>query len=135
MTKAIYPKAKQAMLSGGVNLLTGVVKIALIDVSGTDYTYNAADEFLSDVPSGAIIDISEALSGKSVSNGVFESADAAVLGVSGDIFEGLLFFIDTGVEATSRLIAFEDEDIDGAPATPDGGNFEIEMPTDGWFAL
>ena len=49
MANAIYPKYKQALLdaSANVDLNDGTVKVALIDTGA--YTYNAANEFYSDV--------------------------------------------------------------------------------------
>lgn len=133
MTKAIYPKALEAFLKANLDL-DGTVKIALVDTSTGGAPYDAADEFLSDISAG-VIGRTSALSGKTFTNGVFASDDASALGVSGAEFEALVWYIDSGSDATSRLIAFEDEDIDNAPATPDGGNFTIECPTAGWFTL
>lgn len=133
MTKAIYPKALKNFLKGDLDL-DGTVKIALVDTSTGGAPYDPTDEFLSDIAAGVVAS-SAALSGKDFTGGTFSSDDAAAVGVSGDEFEALVFYIDTGVAGTSKLIAFEDEDIDGAPATPDGGNFAIECPTAGWFTL
>lgn len=49
----LYPKYKEALLSGGVNLLTGGVKAVLIELGA--YTYSDAHQFLSSVPSAARI--------------------------------------------------------------------------------
>ena len=134
MTKRVYPKAKAAAFSGGVNvnMLTSAVKIILIDTGA--YTYADAHEFLSDVPSGARLSISGALTSKSVaSDGSFHSANARFEGVTSVSAEALLWFIDTGSEATSRLIAFQDVDIAGLPVTPAGESFNIVMDSAGWF--
>jgi hypothetical protein len=133
MTKAIYPKALEALLKANLDL-DGSVKIALVDTSTGGAAYNSAHEFVSSIAAG-IVGRTSALSGKSFTNGVFFSDDGSALGVSGVEFEAIVFFLDTGDDATSRLIAFEDEDISGAPATPDGGNFTVECPTAGWFTL
>lgn len=134
MTAALYLKAKEALLKGDLDM-DGTVKVALIDAA--DYTYDANDEFLSDVPSGARVAISAALSGKSFTDGHFASSPAAFSSVSGDEFEGLIGFLDTGVAGTSRLIWFQDSDVDGLPATPTGGNFTLQPDnTDGiWWDL
>ena len=53
MANAIYPLAKKQMLQGGINLSSGNVKVALIDLA--DYTYSSAHEFLSDVAGVSIV--------------------------------------------------------------------------------
>jgi hypothetical protein len=131
MTKAFYPKALEAFLKADLDM-DGTVKIALIDTD--DVSYNAAHQFVSDISAG-IVARSAALTGKSFTDGVFASDDASLLAVSGDEFEAIVFYLDSGSDATSRLIVWEDEDITGVPATPDGGNFTVEMPTAGWFSL
>ena len=54
MANHIYPLAKKQMLLGGIDLSSVNVKALLVNVSGagTLYTYSAAHEFLSDIPSG-----------------------------------------------------------------------------------
>lgn len=136
MTKAVYPKAKEALLKGDIDL-DGNVKIALVDSSTGGAPYDAADQFLSDIAGGVLASTGN-LSGKDMTNGTFSSDDAAAVGVDGDTGElvtALVGYRDTGVAATSRLIWFEDEDIDNAPLTPDGGNVVVECPTAGWFTL
>lgn len=118
---AIYPKFKDALvkqlLAGD---LTGLnVKCALID-TGT-YTYNAAHEFHSDL--SGIVATSGNLSNLTSTNGVIDSDDITITGVSGDTVEAVAFFVDTGVSGTSRLISF----IDGLSLTPDGGNVDVTV--------
>jgi hypothetical protein len=133
MSNAVYPKAREAFLKALIDLSAVSVKALLVD--GADYTYDASHEFLSSVPSGARIATSGALGSKTFANGVFDSADPSVTGVTGDQFEIVILFIDTGVEGTSRLLAFYDTGITGMPATPDGGNFVIQVNASGWFAI
>lgn len=133
MTQVLYPKALAAFLKGDIDL-DGTVKIALLDTGTGGAGYDAADEFLSDIAAGVQAS-SAALSSKDFTGGTFASADTSASGVSGDSVEALVFYVDSGNPATSRLIYFTDEDIDGFPATPDGGNFDIFCPTAGWFSL
>ena len=115
MSNAIYPLFKKALLSGGgPDLLSVDVKVALID---TDvYVYDAAHEFMADVPSGAVIAISPVLAGKTISDlAAFNSTDPVFPAVTGAQSEALILFIDTGVDATSRLIAFQDTGVTGLP--------------------
>lgn len=99
MSNALYPKFKEFLLDV---LLTGTVKVQLIDLGA--YTYSAAHQFLSDIPSGARVGAPVTLSGKAATNGVFDAADPTFAGLSGaPSLEAVLYYIDTGVEGTSRL--------------------------------
>lgn len=135
MANKIYPKYKEALISGGsnVNLSSGTVKAVLIDAA--DYTYSDAHEFFSSVPSGARVGTPQTLGSKSVTNGVFDAADITFTAVSGDQSEALLIYIDTGNESTSRLVAYLDTGHDGLPVTPNGGDIEIKFNASGIFGL
>lgn len=129
MANAIYPKCKEQLWQGGINLSTATVKAILID--SADYTYSATHEFLSDVAAAGRVATSPALGTKTFTNGVFDCADYTFTAVSGDISEALIYYIDTGVEATSRLIAFKDTGLTGFPFTPNGGDANVTVDTGG----
>lgn len=131
MANAIYPKAKEQMLQGGINLSTGTVKIALVD-TGT-YTYSAAHEFYSSVT--GVVGTPATLSTKTFTNGTFDAANATLTGVSGATFEALIIYIDTGSAATSRLIAYLDTGWTGLPGTPNTGDINILFNASGIFTL
>lgn len=122
MANTLYPNFKQAAYDGtGINLGTADVRVILVDLA--DYAYSAAHTFLSDVPALARVAVA-ALTGESWTGGVFDAADLTVPGVTGDQFESLILYIDTGVEGTSRLIAYYDT-ATGLPITPNGGGVDI----------
>jgi len=135
MPNAVYPKWKEACGSGGsnTNLIAGDVRMILLDLD--DDAYSAADEFLSDILAGARIKVSDALTGKSFTGGVFKAANLTLTSVTGDISEALIFYVHTGVEGTSRLVAFIDTGVTGFPITPDGGNINVTFNASGIFAL
>jgi hypothetical protein len=136
MSNAVYPKFKAASINGGsnTNLSGGNVKALLIN--GASYSYSAAHEFLSDIPSGARVANSPNLTGKTISTSAdFDSDDVIFSTVTGDTVEAVILVVDTGTEATSRLVAFFDSGITGAPLSPDGTNVRITVPTGGWFRL
>src|SRR5712691_8608210 len=136
MANKVYPKFKKAAINGGANtnLLTGVVKFVLLD-TGT-YTYADTDEFLSDIPSGARISTSGALTGKSVSDlAAFSSDNARFDTVTGPSVEAVALFVDTGAPATSRLIAYFDTGITGLPVTPAGASYNVIESSGSWFVL
>ena len=102
----IYPKFKEQALQGGVNLASGNIKAVLVDLA--DYTYSDAHEFLSDVPAIGRVATSANLASKTVTNGVFDTADFSFTNVVGDPSEAIILYIDTGTASTSRLIEFID---------------------------
>lgn len=128
MANAWYPKALEAMLQGDIALDTDVVKYVLVDLA--DYTYNAAHDFLDDVPSGARVGTPQTLGSKTFTNGVLDGADGAFPTVTGDPSEALIIFVDTGTESTSELLIFIDT-ATGLPVTPNGGNINVTWNASG----
>lgn len=134
MTKRVYPKAKKAAFGGGANanVVTGDVKIILIDTGA--YTFDATHEFLSDVPLGARLATSGSLVGKSIADdGSFHSANTRFESVTSVSAEALLWVIDTGSPASTRLVAFQDTDVVGLPVTPAGASYDVIKDSGGWF--
>lgn len=139
MANKLYPKYRAALISngGGVDLIGGSVKIIMVDTSL--YTYADSHEFLSDVPGGAQVAITGALTSKSVTSGsggaTFTSATARATAVTGTTVSALIGFIDTGSPSTSRLVWFDDTSITGLPVTPSGASYNIVPDSTGWFVL
>ena len=52
MANAIYPKAKEAFLSGSINLTSDTIKCALVKTS-SGYTYSSAHQYYSDLTPGS----------------------------------------------------------------------------------
>lgn len=122
MASVVYPKAKEAFLSGAIDLTTDNIRVVCVDAA--DYTYSALHDFLDDIPVAGRVGTSGNLASKTVTDGVFDAADITITSVSGDQFEALVIYQDTGVEATSRLIAYIDTGT-GLPFTPSGGDITI----------
>lgn len=135
MANAIYPLYKQALLdaSSNVDLNDGDVRVILIDTA--DYTYSATHDFLDDVAAGARVATSSALQNTTVTNGTFDADDITLSTVTGDQSEALIIYIHTGVESTSRLVAYLDTSITGLPVTPNGGNIIITWDAAGIFTI
>jgi len=135
MANAIYPKYKQALLTGDTNIdiESGTVKVALVD-TGT-YTYNAAHDFYDDVSAG-VVGTPQTLATNTVTSGLFDSAtNPTFTAVSGATCEALIIYIDTGVAGTSRLVAYLDTSVTGLPVTPNGGDISITWNASGIFQL
>lgn len=123
----LYLKAKERFLSGGIDLLTDTIKVSLLDAD--DVAFDAAHEFYSDI-SAAEIAVAT-LQTKTVTDGVFNAADTTFSDVSGDVFEAMALWKDTGDPATSPLIAY----IQLTPLTPNGNDITVSWAASGIFAL
>lgn len=93
---------------------------------GTDYAINLnALEFLGDISAGARIAVSSALASKTITNGYFTANNPTFPTPSGDEFELLTMYKDTGDVNTSPLIMITAES-PNFPFTPDGVN-DVEI--------
>ena len=128
MSNTWYPLAKRNYALSSI--LSDNVKALLVDTGA--YTYSAAHEFLSDIPSGARVAASANLSSKTltvVANDVtFDCADYTItVGVSQPSCEALVYYVDTGVVGTSRLLVFDDTFSSGMPYTPPAGGGDVAI--------
>ena len=134
MANAIYPKWKEGLIQGSANTsLAGNVKVVLVDLA--DYTYSAAHQFLSDVAAIGRVATSGNLASKTFTNGLFDAADVTFSAVTGDQSEALIVYVDSGVAATSPLVAFFDTGVTGLPVTPNGGDINVVFNASGIFQL
>ena len=130
MTDTLYPKGKEGFLSS-IQMDSDTIKVALID---TDViTYDAAHDNYDDISAG-VIGTPVALGSKTITGGVFDSADPTWTSVTGDDAEAIVMYKDTGTPSTSRLIGWWDEP-GGFPLTVNGGNVTYAVHASGWFAL
>lgn len=124
MANELYDKAREGFLGGDLDWDADTFKVVLADAA--DYTVDIAnDEFLDDIPVGARVATSSALSGKTKVAGVADANDVTLTGVTGDGSELVIIFKDTGVEATSRLVAKIDN-ATNLPVTPNGGDIMVQ---------
>lgn len=104
MANATYPKAKEAMLSGNVDLLSSTIKIQML---GTDGVYDATDTFLSDLV-GTKLGAPATIGSKDVALGKFTGVNGTVSVPESQWVAAAVIYIDTGSSATSRLLAWID---------------------------
>ena len=123
MANALFDKARQRFLEGQFNWTTDTIKAVLVD-SGTFTVNLSAHEFLSDVGGGARISTSGAFSGKATTGGAADANDVTFTSVTGASIEAIILYKDTGVDATSPLIAYIDT-ATGLPITPNGGDIIV----------
>ena len=134
MANLVYPKFKNALLNGDVDMDAVTIQCVLVDLA--DYTYNAAHEFLTDLPAAARV-AQVGLANPNIgviADGVFDGDDVVFNTVSGDEAEAVVLYVDTGVEGTSRLVGFIDT-APGLPITPNGGNIPINWNASGIFQI
>jgi hypothetical protein len=121
MANALYSKAKESFLNGSINMVANTITIALVDTGV--YTYSASHQYRNEVSNSAVIS-STTLANKTITNGVFDADDATFSSVTGANCEALLIFQDTGIQTTSRLIAYIDS-ATGLPILPNGGDISV----------
>jgi predicted naringenin-chalcone synthase len=130
MASALYTAFKVALLKADIDFDTASLKVALIDE--TDYTVDTAtDDYLSDIPGDAIVGTSAALGSVTTTGGVLDADNAVFTAVTGDGVDAAVLYVDTGVAATSLLIAY----IDGLSYTPDGSDVVLSWHASGILAL
>lgn len=124
MANALYDKGREGFLDGSIDWDTDTIKCVLVDTA--DYTVDlAVHDNLDDILAAARVATSGALTSKTVAAGVADAADVVLAAVTGDPSEAIVIYKDTGVETTSRLIAYIDT-ATGLPVTPNGGDITIQ---------
>ncbi len=96
--------------------------------------YNAGHQFLTDLPGGARVGSPQTLASKTFVNGVFDAADLNFPGLTGVSVEALVLAIDTGSDATSRLVGYVDT-ATGLPFSPSGVDQPVVWNAAGIFGL
>ena len=123
MANALYPKAKESFLSQNpsIDMDTDTIKVAMVTSA---YTYSAAHQYYSSA--AGVVGTPATLGTKTVTDGVFDAADVTFTAVaSGSTVAALLIYKDTGVEATSPLIAYIDTVSSGLPVATNGGDIIV----------
>jgi len=123
MANALYDYGRNSFLNGDIDYTNDTIEVYLIDVA--DYSVDLANhQYLTSVGSAARV-ANATLAGKSTAAGVADASDTVLTSVTGDQCEALILVRDTGVEATSNLIAYIDTAAAGLPVTPNGGDITI----------
>lgn len=139
MANSLYPLARQAYLSGGLNWLSDTIKIALVNTTtpGSNYTVNlATDQYFNIIPTAAVIAKSSALTSPTVTNGIARAANVTFSNVTGNRVDAIVGYKDTGNASTSPLIFYVDTGT-GLPIIPNGASIAIQWDpgVNGIFAL
>lgn len=129
MANGLFASYRTLVLGAGLNLSSLTIKAMFVD-HADDTPVLATDDFLSDIASAARVPAlgsCPTLGSKTlgvVGAGVFDFADITFTALTGDQSESFLIFEDSGVEATSDLLAFWDS-ATGLPLTPNGGDVTV----------
>ncbi len=123
MANALYGLGREGFLGGDIDWDADTIKVVLVDTGLYSVSIDT-HQFLSDIAAGARIATSAALTSKTKAVGVADAANVVFSAVSGNSVEAVALFQDTGVEGTSRLIAYIDT-ATGLPVTPNGGDINL----------
>lgn len=135
MANALFVAAKNVFLGTGTRIDFDADTIKAVFVDHADDTpVPATDDFLDDIGAAARVATSTALDSPVISAGAIDFADEVVSTVSGDPFESVVIYKDTGTESTSNLIIFYDT-ATGLPFTPSGGNITLTWNAGGLLSL
>jgi hypothetical protein len=131
MTSQLYPKGKAHILglATKADLIADTIKVMLIHSAST--AYSGSNEFVGDLSGTGIVARSGALSGKTVTSGVFVASNITLTAVTGASVDALILYKDTGSDATSPLEAW----FDLASLTPNGGDIVVVWNGSGIFAI
>jgi hypothetical protein len=128
MTNIVRPGALELFAGGDLDWDAHTIKIVFLDAG---YTYSSSHDFLNDVGAATRV-YTHTLTTKTKTDGNLSAADALVTMPAGDTIVQAWLYRDTGVESTSPLIAYFDQDDAGQPYnyTPDGlTSVLIDMPS------
>lgn len=123
MANALFDKGREAFLGGDLDWDAHTIKLVFVD-HADDNPDVATDDNLDDIAAAGRVATSGAFAGKTKTNGVADADDVTLTSVTGDQFESIVIYRDTGVESTSTLIAKIDT-ATGLPFTPSGGNVTV----------
>lgn len=128
MTNAVYPEALDGLLSGAIDLDTGVLKAALV----RGYTYDATDVTVADVvATGTLNGTSAALGSVTITSGVVDAADTSISTTASANDHALIIFQASAVtggadvaQSSQRLVAYFDTGT-GLPIQPGTGTVTV----------
>lgn len=137
MANAIVNAFRSALLTADIDPIADNVKVVLLDAT---YTYSSAHDNLDDVGAGTRVATSGNLANKTSTDGYFNSDDVVFSALApGETITQLYIYKDSGVESTSKLMAYYDTnaaaaaisvattggDVTAAPSNSPAGWFRV----------
>jgi len=121
MANALYGKGREAFADKRIDWDTDTMKVVLVDTGVYTVDIDVHD-FLDDVT--GIVGTAQTIANAANVLGVCDGDDVTFTAVSGATVEALVIYRDSGVAATSELVAFIDT-ATGLPVTPNGTDITI----------
>ena len=115
MANVLFDPGREGILDDTIEMSTADVRVMLVKSA---YTFSAAHKFLSDITAGNDNGRSATLGSKTFASGVFDAADTTITATAAAACNAIILFVHTGVDATARVIAYEDTPASGLPFTP-----------------
>lgn len=127
MANTLYSKFKQSLLSQSpsVDLDTDTIKVMLVK---TSQTFDDTKQYVGDLTGGNIVARSAALSGISITSGVFNHSAVTLSAVTTGSTCAVVYYKDTGSDATSPLIGWYDTGTN-MPVVTNGGDVTVTPDT------
>lgn len=137
--RTVYPLfAYDRLVGGGLDISGLPIRALAVRTTGagTVYTYSAGHQFLSSVPAAARQAVSDPLENVTHTDGNLDADDPLLtFGPAPETTSALILYVDTGVEATSQLMYYT-EDEAGLPFVPNPDQVcTWQFPADGPFQL
>jgi hypothetical protein len=131
-----YTKGLKRIVSNEISLLTDNLKFVLVDKDNYTVNYDE-DEFLSDIPALARVSISPNISGKLFAiddlqtppQVYFVCNNVVFQAVTGNQFESVVLFKDSGDPSTSPLVSYYESS--NTTLTPTGDDITLEVSVTG----
>lgn len=122
MANQLYPKGKEHILNGDIDIDTNVIKAILLS---NGYSYSATHETISDVVAFRL-NTDKTLTNVTKASGVVDADDVTWTAVaSGATASYVALYKDTGAGSTSYLIALIDT-ITNFPVATNGGDITVQ---------
>ncbi len=100
----LYNKGKESLLDGTIVVSTADMRWMLVK---STYTYTATHEFVSDTTPGTNDNgRSAALSGKTVTDGVFDATDTSLTATAASACNALILYAYNAADAAAQLLAY-----------------------------
>lgn len=124
MESQLFPGARERFATRQLSWLEGDIRAVMLPPG---VVFDFSEETLADIPVGSRISTSDPLTNRTATGGIL-SADPVRFPAVDDtrLVAQVVFYVDTGVESTSILIAyFGDEGLQGDPFVPMGVDYYL----------
>lgn len=121
----MFGLGREAYLGGDIDYDADNIRFNFVDAA--DYTISIdTHQALDDVTGAGIVATSANLSSKTKTLGTADAADETISTVTGDPFELIIFYLETGTASTSLLFLALDT-ATGLPTTPNGSDITLQF--------